>query len=130
MSEAVEVVCESVRIWGDADCEALEALWYPEAEIVAPAAWPEGGTRVGWPAIRAQFERLKADWKEDRIAVEEAEEVRPGLVFFRVRWTVTGAASGVPLDVSIWGIATVRDGRLARTEYFQDEAAARAALEG
>lgn len=76
MSEAVEVVRESVRIWGDSDWEALEALWHPDASIVAPAAWPEGGSRTGWPAIRDQFERLKADWEEDHIAVEETEDGR------------------------------------------------------
>lgn len=130
MSDVTEFVRASVAAWDTADWETLETMWDPEGTIVAPPAWPEGGERHGWAQIRDQFERLKADWNEDHLELVELAEVRPGTVFACNRWTVTGAASGVPLEVLIWMVATIREGKFVRIEYFQEEAAARAAAEG
>ena len=130
MAEPEDVVRASIRAFDDADWEALEALWDPDGVIVAPHAWPEGEERSGWPEICAQFQRIKADWAEDHMIVEELGEVRPGVLLTRLRWTVTGAASGVPLEVLLWMVATVRDGRYVRAEYFQEEEPARAVAEG
>lgn len=127
MSGTEDALRDSIRAFNEADWDGLAALWDPEGTVVAPTAWPEGGTVEGWPAIRAQFERLKADWEEDHIVVEGVEEARPEVVLAQLRWTVTGAASGVSLEVPMWMVATIRDGRCVHAEFFQEEQPARAA---
>ena len=127
MSEAEELARASLRAFEESDWEALKDHWAPDGVAVGPPDWPESGELVGWEAIRDQFERLKSDWAEYHIEVEHLEEPRPGTVFVRVRWTVTGATSGIPFDVPMWMAATIRDGKIVRAEFFQEEAPARAA---
>ena len=119
----------SIQAFNDENWDALERLWEPDGMMVGPPAWPESGDIVGWPAIRAQFQRLKADWREDHIRIEEMEEAAPGTFLVRMRWTVTGAASELPFDVPMWMVARIRDGRYFRADYFQEEQPARAAAE-
>jgi ketosteroid isomerase-like protein len=130
VSQAEELVADSIRAFNDADWETLERLWSPDGVVVAPAAWPEGGTFEGWPAIRAQFERVKADLSEDTITPLTIEEARPGTVVTAFRWAGAGAASGLAFDVPMWMVTTFRDELAVRSEYFQDEDAARAAAGG
>jgi ketosteroid isomerase-like protein len=130
VTEAEERVAESIRAFNDADWVALERMWDPAGEIVPPRGWPEGGVRKGWDEIRAQFETLKADWSEDHVAVVSIEEIRTGVVLTAMRWAGTGAGSGLGFDQPMWMVGTVRlDGRIAKTEYFLDEAEARACAE-
>lgn len=124
------MIAASVRAFNESDWDALERLWEPDGTMVGPPAWPEPGDIVGWPAIRDQFHRLKADWSEDWITVEEVEQATPGTFLVRMRWTVTGAASRLPFDVPMWMVARIRDGRYFRADYFQEEAPARLLAEG
>ena len=129
MSETEKLVRESLTAFEQSDWDAIRDQWAPDGVAVGPPDWPETGELVGWEAIRDQFERLKSDWAEDHIEVEQLEEPRPGIVFVRIRWVVTGAGSGIPLDVPMWMVATIRDGKIVRAEFFQQEQPALAALE-
>ena len=127
MSEATDLVHASLEAFNESDWETIRRLWHPDGVAVGPPAWPESGELVGWQAIRDQFERLKSEWSEDHVTPEELEEPRPGTVFARLRWTVKGASSGVAFDVPMWAAATIRDGKVQRAEFFQEEAPARKA---
>ncbi len=126
MSEATDVVLAQLKSYEKNDWATLERHFAPDAVVVGPPDWPETGERIGWAEIREQFERLKSDWSEEQIEAEELIEPRPGVVFARLRWTVTGAASGIPFAVPMWMVATIRDGKVVRAEYFQQETQARA----
>jgi hypothetical protein len=127
VAEIDDVIEASLRAFNDEDWDALERLWEPDGVMVGPPAWPESGDIIGWPAIRAQFQRLKADWREDHISIEEIEKPAPGTVLVRMRWTVTGAASELPFDVPMWMVAQIRAGKYFRADYFQEESPAREA---
>lgn len=129
MTELEQRVAESMRAFNDADWNALERLWNPDGEIIPPAGWPEGGRIRGWDGVRAQFERLKADWSEDHLEVVSVTEVRSGVVLAAFRWVGTGAGSGLGFDRPMWMVNMFEDGLIVRTEYFLDESAARAAAE-
>jgi ketosteroid isomerase-like protein len=117
----------SIEAWNANDWETLESLWSPDGSIVAPEGWPEPGTRVGWAAIREQFERIKESWIEERAEVLAIRPVGDRL-FADIRWIVRGEASGAPLEVNMWMLCDFEDGRFSAIEYFLDRDAARTAV--
>jgi ketosteroid isomerase-like protein len=127
MSEATDVVRAALEAFNESDWETVERHWHPDGIAIGPPAWPETGELAGWQAIRDQFERLKSDWSEDHVAIEDVQEPRPGVVYMRLLWSVKGATSGVAFDVPMWLVAMIRDAKVERAEFFQEEAPARAA---
>jgi ketosteroid isomerase-like protein len=125
-----ELVVRAFDAFNDSDWETLESLWDPDGEIVAPASWPEPGPRRGWPAIRAQFELLKGSWSEDTVFIDRLEEPRDGVVLGAFRWRGRGAGSGADVDLQMWIVGEIRDGRLHRCRYFLDGGDAAAVAEG
>ncbi len=116
--------------FNDGDWETLESLWDPDGEIVAPANLPEPGPRRGWPEIHGQFELLKGSWSEDAGFVDRLEEPRDGVVPAAFRWRGRGAGSGAPVDLPMWMVGEIRDGRLHRCRYFLDGEDAATPTEG
>ena len=118
----------SIEGFDQEDWELLESPWDPDGEIVAPEAWPETGTISGWPAILAQFKRLKDSWAEDRI--ELLRHACDGeRVLSHMRWSVRGEASGLASELDVWMLSELTGDRLVRAQYFTEEDAARAAME-
>src|SRR4051794_41039180 len=122
------MVRTSIEMWNADDLDGLESLWDPDGEVIGPAEWPESGVFRDWPAIRAQFERLKGAWAEERIDLL-GMEVLGDRVLTEMRWNLRGEASGVDLAQPMWMVVTVRDGLLRRAAYFMDGASARADAE-
>lgn len=126
--EIERVAREGFDAWNADDWDTIEALAWPDAVIVGPPEWPEPGERVGWPAIRAQYERLKDPYSEERV---EAEEIRVDgrHALSKVIWSVKGEGSGLETSVPMWLVTTYRGLRYERIEYYMQEDRARAAWE-
>jgi ketosteroid isomerase-like protein len=123
-----EIVERSFDAFQREDWELLESLWEPDGEIVGPEPWPETGTISGWPAVLAQFKRLKDSWAEDR--VEIIEHSRSGeRLCTRFRWSVRGEASGLESETELWMVSEFSGDRLVRARYFSNGEAAQAVLE-
>jgi ketosteroid isomerase-like protein len=129
MSEVERIIRETRDAWNSNDWSRFDELWAEDAEIVPPPIWPESGTFQGRKAVRAEFERLKESWAVDRLELLSLES-RAGHGLACVRWVGSGQASGFPLDLTVWFVAEVRDGRNQRVEYYIDEEDARTAFEG
>ncbi len=114
----------SLEAWNENDWDALEKLWDPEGEIVAPEGWPESGPRSGWPAIREQFEVIKDSWSAERAELLDADEAGDRLLA-HVKWAVRGEASGAPLETEMWMLCEFSGERFSRIQYFLDGTAAR-----
>jgi ketosteroid isomerase-like protein len=126
--EREELFRRSVEAWDADDWEGLASIWSPDGVIVAPEGWPEAGTFEGWDALVAQWRRIKDSWAEEHaelVSVEAAGDA----VLAETRWSVRGEASGAPLEVEIWILCEFAGERIAKMTYFQDEKAARAAVE-
>jgi uncharacterized protein len=124
--ESEEVVRRAVDAWNANDWALIEALHSPEVEVIAPREWPEGGTFRGWEAVRRQFERLKDSWSLERYEAENIE-AKGDTVLLVGTWIGTGETSGLDLGQEICPVFTVEGGRIARIEYYLDEAEARRA---
>ncbi len=128
MSEVERVIRETSDAWNSNDWSRFEELWAADAEIVPPPIWPEAGRFQGRAAVRAEFERLKESWASDQLQMLSLES-EGNHALARVRWVGAGQASGLPLDLMVWFVAEVREGRNQRVEYFLGEDEARRAFE-
>jgi ketosteroid isomerase-like protein len=120
----IELAQEANDAWNRSDWETMEALYWPDAEAVAPKGWPEAEDSLGWEAVLRQFERLKDSWTEEHFELESVEAIDDQRVLQYGRWRAVGKESGIPLDLELWIIAVFRDGKVAKIVFFleRDEA--------
>ena len=94
------------------------SFWHEDAEYHAAAEDPDSAVHRGIEAIRRQF----ASWLEayPDLKVEPLESLEnDGIVFLWVRFSGHGGESGVPMEMELAHVITMRDGRAARlVEYF------------
>ena len=115
-----ELAREANDAWNRSDWGAMEALYWPDAEAVAPRGWPEAEDSLGWEAVLRQFERLKDSWTEERFELESVEAIDALRVVQYGHWRAVGKESGVPVDLEFWIITTFRDGKVAKIVFFLD----------
>jgi ketosteroid isomerase-like protein len=114
--------------WNANDWDALEALCEEGVVVVAPEGWPESGEFAGWPAVRAQFERLKEPFEDERIQILDYTPLDEDAVVTHNRWRGHGA-SGFEVDFETWTITRFRGGRIARIEFHLAEDRVHASLD-
>jgi uncharacterized protein len=116
-SQNVEQLMEGFRAMERGDVEAIVALAHPDVEFVNPATALEAGTRrgpdglrIGMAALLEVFDDLRFD--HERIIENENQVVALGTFSGRAR--VSGLRVPAPFAI----VVTLRDGRLARFEWF------------
>ena len=122
----IEVVRRANTAWNANDWEELEALTDPDVVAVAPEGWPETEGFKGWPAVRRQYERLK-DMENENAELLEIESMDEHRVVSGYRWTGTGKGSGLEIDMSLWILHEIDDGRITRAEFFLEKKLAKQA---
>jgi len=94
-------------------------FWHEDAEYHAAREDPDAAIHRGIDAIRRQF----AGWVEayPDLTVEPLEAQECGdKVFLWVRFAGHGAASGIPLEMELAHVYTMRDGKAARAAEYTD----------
>jgi ketosteroid isomerase-like protein len=112
----------------DTDLEALLGLCADDIEWVSPEDTVESGPRRGHEGVRNAYASTDAafvDPVHERLG--ELEDGSGGHVLARVAFHATGRGSGMRLDKPEWHVWTVRDGRVVRFAWFNQEAPAREA---
>ena len=94
-------------------------FWLPDAEYHVAREDPDAAVHRGIDAIRGQFASWIDAYPDLRIEILEAKDGEDQ-VFLWVRFTGHGAASGVPLEMELAHVYTVRDGRAARVVEYRD----------
>ena len=109
--------------------ERVPGLWFftPDAEYHAAREDPDHAIHRGIDAVRQQFARWVESYPD--LTVEPLEAKGNGdKVFLWVRFSGHGEGSGVPVDMKLAHVITIRDGKAARTvEYFDRAEALEAA---
>ncbi|MGH2952247.1 MAG: nuclear transport factor 2 family protein [Solirubrobacterales bacterium] len=126
MTDREQLAHGFLTAWNDRDWTALERLCHPVIVIQAPEGWPETGEFHGWAAVRAQWERLKEPFDDDRVEYLDVEDLDDETMLTHTRWRGTGA-SGLEMDLEAWLVIRFRGDLLIRVEYYFDEAKAREA---
>jgi len=108
------------------DFEIVNALFDPDHELVSLISSIEGsfiGAR-GFAAWLGDLDGTFDSWETEMGELRNAGGER---VVVAMRFLGHSRGAGVPLELRIWFIATVRDGKVARTESYESESRALAA---
>ena len=126
--EDLAAVKSAYEAFGRGDMDALEKLLHPDIEWRTTPEVPFLGTYKGLE----EFQRGMNEWTEsfDDLTTEVEEMIDAGehaLVFHRMHGR--GRDSGAEVDLAIWQVVSVRDGKLVRMHDFMDRAEALAAAQ-
>ena len=125
--ENVAVIMAGLDALNVRDEKAIEALATDELEW-SPAVTAGGSLeRKVYRGKRAMVEYwtdLDSEFDQTHFLVERIDPVGTDRVFYRGRVTARGKVSGVPLDIPVWGVWQVRNGKLIRGTAFRTEAEA------
>ena len=109
--------------------ERVPELWFftPEVEFHAAREDPDSAVHHGIDAVRRQYARWVEAYPD--LTVEPLEAKGNGdKVFLWVRFTGHGGESGIPVDMELAHVLTMRNGKAARiVEYFDRAEALEAA---
>jgi ketosteroid isomerase-like protein len=126
--ETVEMVTRIYDRWNAGDVEAVIASMHEDVEYVNPDYAVEPGTRRGHTGMReAMVENLDVAFSSYEHEVHEVIVVEEEHVLTLLTFRACGRDSGARIEVDEQHLWTLRDGRVARIEWFHDEAAARRA---
>src|SRR3954470_22854875 len=109
--------------------ERTAELWFrhPDAEYHAAREDPDSAVHRGIDAIGRQFASWHEAYPDLRVEVLDAQANRDQVLLW-VRFVGHGAASGIPLDMELAHLYTMRDGKATRVvEYMNRNEALEAA---
>jgi ketosteroid isomerase-like protein len=100
------------------DMETWDGLVDPNVEFIPIGDWPEAEIR-GREAVRDFLVAVEEPW--DRGFYELSEIIEGGdCVVARMTRTLRGKSSGIEVDYDYWSVATFREGRMLRAQWFPD----------
>jgi ketosteroid isomerase-like protein len=126
MFEPVEIVRQVGERWNAGDIDGLLALYADDIVVRTGEHWPEQATVQGKAAFRESIDEWLSVWQSIEIETADVEAYGDRVVAHGA-WHSTGRASGVAGEMPIHIMFTVRDGRIARLEWFPDHERAVAA---
>jgi ketosteroid isomerase-like protein len=124
-----DVIREFAAKWNAGDVDGALALYADDAEINTGSHWPEVTTYRGREEIRATSMEWASNWETIQMAFETLEEHGNKIVATGA-WRMRGIASGVDGEMPIFIVFTLRDGKIAKHEWFEDHESAAVAARG
>jgi ketosteroid isomerase-like protein len=101
-------------------------FWHEDAEYHVSREDPDSDIHRGIAAVRAQFARWMEAYPDLRVEPRDVNS-NEDKVFLWVRFVGHGAGSGIPIEMELAQVYTMRDGKAARVEEYSDRAEALAA---
>jgi ketosteroid isomerase-like protein len=125
--ELVRSMLETLNVSG---VEAALDQIHPDFEgITPPELSPEPDTYRGHEGIRRYFAGFEGVMDQVRWEEDELIEARDGCVVAGIRLVTHSMTTGLELELPVWQVCTLRDGKVLRIEGFAErEDALRAAL--
>ena len=117
----LETLRKALDAFNRRDKDAFVALCDPEIENVPPRDWPERHLAKGPDAVWDFYVTNNEPWGDTPFEFGEPV-VRPESIVVPTRAEMRGQASGARVVWSFWQVATFRDGKVLRVEWFADEA--------
>ena len=124
--EPVEIVNELAARWNAGDIEGMLDLYHDDVVMTPSPHWPETVQLKGQDAFRKNTEGWLGAWGSVEIEAGEVQAYGDRVVAEGC-WRSTGRLSGVEGVLPIHMVFTVRDGRIAHLEWFEDHDSAAAA---
>ena len=98
----------------------------PDIEFSQPEDEPGGGTYHGHEGVIQAFAQWTGAWNDYRVEVDELSDLGAN-VLARTRHLGRGKDSGVAVEMQIFQLWTLHNGKVVRARMYYDEADARAA---
>jgi ketosteroid isomerase-like protein len=128
--EALDIVRQSAGRWNARDFEGMFELYADDLVVVTGEHWPEANvTTQGKDAFRESTRDWLSVWESIELETDHVEAFGDRVVA-RGQWRSTGRLSGVEGTMPLHVVMTVRDGKIARLEYYPDHERAVAAARG
>jgi ketosteroid isomerase-like protein len=119
--ENAELVRAAIARYNAGDLDAHLALYAPDAEWVPDAsAFPEAAPPHGRDEIKRFIKGTGEGFMNLRYELSEVFAVEADRVLARGEWGGEGAGSGIETYSSLTTVWIVRDGEIARVEFFFD----------
>jgi len=117
--ENVEIVRDAYARYNAGERTPELSFWHPDAEYHAAREDPDSAVHRGIDAIRRQFASWHEAYPDLRVDVLDAE-ANGDQVLLWVRFVGHGAASGIPLEMELAHLYTMRDGKAAKVVEYMD----------
>jgi ketosteroid isomerase-like protein len=111
--ENVEIVRGSFEAWNRGDYSAALDLIDPEIEVVVAFQAENDGTYRGHAGVQEMMRRFWTEFEGRRTEVEEAIAVGSEVVL-GVRLYGRGRRSGIEIDMPMWHVWRLREGKAVR----------------
>jgi ketosteroid isomerase-like protein len=123
--ENVEIVRKGWEAWARGDLDGLFELWDPEIIFKTEHFhdWPESDYR-GRDGFRQFLAEWLDVWGDYEVTVDEVLAASDGRVVSLFRQTGTGRQSGVPMELDMAQIATLREGKMIELDNYDSPAEA------
>jgi ketosteroid isomerase-like protein len=125
--ENVERLLAAYDRFNAGDKEPSLDYWHEDAEYIASSDDPDSDTHRGIEAIREQFARWVEAYPDLRVEPLEVKS-NGDMIFVWVRFIGHGAASGLPIEMELAHVSSVRDGKTIRLVEYNDRAEALTAV--
>jgi ketosteroid isomerase-like protein len=127
--DPLEIVRLLTQRLNDGDIEGMFELYHDDVVNYPGEHWPEGAPAEGIDRFRETTEEWLGAWESISIETDRVE-AHGDRVVAHGAWHTKGRISGVEGALPIHLVFTVRDGRIARVEWFPDHARADQAARG
>jgi ketosteroid isomerase-like protein len=117
--ENIELARKAAEAVMDRDRTAFLAVHDPDFEVVPIRDWPKPGVRGAEAAWDFYLESDAFGWFPHEVVDAGGDKV---LLHYRRPFSERGIAAGV--KVHYWNLATIRQGRVIRAQWFADRAEA------
>lgn len=125
--ENLEIVLDGYARYNAGDRVPQLWFWHPDAEYHVARDDPDSAVHRGIEAIRQQFASWEEAYPDLRVEVLDAR-ANGDQVFLWVRFVGHGAISGIPLDMELAHLYTMRGGKAAKVVEYMDRDEALAAV--
>jgi ketosteroid isomerase-like protein len=122
--ENVETLRQGLDAFFRRDRETWLALCDPDFETVPSDDWPEIEPIRGGEAAWEFYVEADAPWEKTPYELVEALDAGSDRIVGQMRREMRGKASGVAVTYCYWVVATFRNGRVRRIEWFSERESA------
>jgi ketosteroid isomerase-like protein len=121
----VEIVRAGVDAWNRRDISAVIEFLHADAELIPMRAVFEGTVYRGADGLKAFLKDMSDDWEDFRLEPDELREIDDSRVLVLGRIQGRGKASGIDFEAPAAWVCELRDGKVARVQFYAHEEAAR-----
>ena len=117
--ENVELARAAYEAFNRGDLDSVLGMSVPEVETHDPPEMPDSAIHRGHEAVMRDWQRTFDSFDEFSVEVEEYRDLGDDVLVF-LRYQGRGRGSGVPVELGMTHLLTIRDGKFVRMRQFLD----------